>query len=275
VSVFRRHVALPADHGSWAFFLKPLLIGLFAGGHWHTTAIYLTIAALCAFLVRQPIALVVKAHAGRRPRDVLPAAWFWIAIYAGIGTLHVVGLVLRGFGYLLYLAIPGMLVFGWYLLLLSRREERRAWGMEILATGAMALAAPAGLWAGAGTPDPIGWLLWLLVWAQSATAIVFVYLRLEQRRMSSVPEAAARLRMGAASLLAASLGLALALALGRAGLISPWLFVPYAVQWVEVVWGTWRPAVGLRPTAIGFRQLAVSALFTVLFVIFWGAAASH
>jgi len=38
-NLFRRHVALPQDHGSWAFFLGPLIVGLFVGGRWHTTVI--------------------------------------------------------------------------------------------------------------------------------------------------------------------------------------------------------------------------------------------
>ena len=78
--MLRRHVALPADHGSWTFFLGPLIVGLFAGGHWHTPVIYLTVAAACGFLVRQPIGLMVKVAAGRRGRDVLPAARFWVAL---------------------------------------------------------------------------------------------------------------------------------------------------------------------------------------------------
>ena len=106
-------------------FLGPLAIGIFAGGRWHTTVLYLAVAATCAFLVRQPITLVVKVHSGRRSRETLATAWFWVALYTAVGLLHVTGLVLRGFGYLLYLAAPGFLVFGWYLYLLSRRAERR------------------------------------------------------------------------------------------------------------------------------------------------------
>ena len=85
---------------------------------------------------------------------------------------------MRGFGYLLYLAIPGVFVFAWYLVLLSRRAERRQWLVEILAAGALALNAPAAMWIGLGVPDPSGWLLWALVWAQSAASIVYTYLRL-------------------------------------------------------------------------------------------------
>jgi hypothetical protein len=35
------------------------------------------------------------------------------------------------------------------------------------------------------------------------------------------------------------------------------------------VWGTLRPAVGVRPTLIGVRQLIVSTIFTVLFILTW------
>ena len=269
MSVFRRDVALPADHGSWGFFLKPMLIGLFAGGRWYTPAIYLTIAAVSAFLVRQPISLLVKIHAGRRPRETLGAAWFWILVYGSLGGLHVVGLVMRGFGYVLWLAIPGALVFSWYLLLLVRREERRAWGMEILATGAMALAAPAGLWAGLGRPDPVGWILWVLVWAESATAIVYVYHRLEERQLSRAPAVAERLRSGRAAMIAASASVVLALVIGFAGPVSRWIFLPFLLQWVEVARGIWRPAVGTMPSAIGLRQLTLTAAFTLLFILIW------
>lgn len=75
-ALFRRHVALPAEHGAWVFLLGPLLIGLFAAGPFSTATVYLVIAALCGFLVRQPITLVIKVLGGRRGRDTLPAAWF-------------------------------------------------------------------------------------------------------------------------------------------------------------------------------------------------------
>ena len=123
--MFRAHVALPAEHGAWLLLLGPLVIGLFAGGRWSVVSLYLIVASLSAFLVRHPITLVIKALSGRRGRDLLPAASFWIAAYGAIGLLHVAGLVLRGFGYLLYLAIPGVPVFAWYLWLVRSRARRQ------------------------------------------------------------------------------------------------------------------------------------------------------
>ena len=68
--------------------------------------------------------------------------------------------------------------------------------MEILATGSIALVAPAAMWVGQGAPDPLGWWLWLLMWLQSATGIAFVYLRLEQRPLKRKPTVAERIHMG-------------------------------------------------------------------------------
>lgn len=259
-------MALPADHGAWVFLLSPLLIGLFAGGRVRTPTAYLVVASMCAFLVRQPITIVVKSLSGRRSREDLAAAVFWIVTYTAIGLLHVTGLVIRGFGHLLYLAVPGVPVFVWYLYLVSRRAERRQLLVEILAAGALALSAPAAMWIGLGTPDPRGWLLWALVWAQSAASIVYAYLRLGQRTAGTPSET---LGLSRASWMLASCNLAAAAALGQAGAVPALLAVPFAVQWAEVLWGTRHPAFGWKPRAVGMRQLAVSAAFTVLFIVAW------
>jgi hypothetical protein len=274
-SLFRRHIALPGDHGSWVFLFSPLLIGLFAGGQFTPASLTLVVAALAAFLLRQPATILVKIYSRRRPRRELPAAWFWLCVYALIAGLAVAALVVQGYSYLLILALPGIPVFAWHLLLVSRRAERRQMGVELVATGVLALAAPAAYWVGVGRPDPLGWWLLALVWAQSAASIVYAYLRLEQRELKPPPGTATRsewlqrVRMGRRALLYTSFNLVAVAALSLAGVLPPLLPLPYALQWAESVWGTLRPAYGLRPTAIGLRQLAVSSLFTILFIVTW------
>jgi len=267
--IFKRHVALPGDHGSWVFLLSPLLIGLAAGGTWKTVTSYLVVACMAAFLSRQPLTVAVKVWSGRRSRQDLPAALFWTVAYGAVGTLHLVGLVLRGFGYLLYLAIPGVLVFCWYLWLVSRRAERRQFLMEVLATGVLALSAPAAMWVGVGWADPRGWLLWGLTWAQTVASLLYAFMRLSQRTMDNPPDVAKSLRIAGATLVMTSLSLGIVVGLSLGGIVPRWLFVAYIVQWAETIWGTLRPAVGQRPRAIGLRQLAVSALYTLLFSLTW------
>jgi hypothetical protein len=267
--LLRRHIALPSEHGSWVFILSPLLIGLFAGGGWSLSSAYLVIAAMSAFLLRQPVIIAVKAYSGRRSRRDLPAARFWITVYGLVGLFSLAGLILQGFANILILALPGIPVFVWHLVLVSRRAERRQIGVEIVGSGVLALAAPAAYWVGIGETAPMGWWLFGLTWFQSAASIVYAYQRLEQRVLDHYPGLQERLRMGRRALLYTSFNLASVVALSLAQILPAWLFLPYAIQWVETIYGTQRPAVGVKPTHIGVRQLIVSALFTFLFILAW------
>ena len=265
----RRYIALPGEHGAWVFILSPLLIGLIAGGRWSSASAYLIIAAMAAFLIRQPVTIAVKAYSGRRSKRDLPAASFWIVFYTLFGSLPMIGLVLSGYGYLLYLALPGIPVFVWHLVLVSRRAERRQAGVEVVASGVLALAAPAAYWVGVGHPDPQGWWLFALSWMQSAASIVYAYLRLEQRELPDIPDRSTRLRMGRRALVYTSFNLGAVAILSMLKLLPSLLPLPYLLQWCESLWGAFYPAVGVKPTLIGLRQLFVSTLFTLLFIITW------
>lgn len=268
-SLFRRLIAIPQDHGSWVFILSPLLIGMFAGEHFSPASINLIVAAMGAFLLRQPVSMAVKAYAGRRSRTDLPAARFWIFVYGAIILLALAGLIADGFTYILYLAIPGIPVFIWHLYRVSKRAERKQAGVEILATGTLSLAAPAAYWIGQDGYDVLGWVLWLLTWLQSAASIVYAYLRLEQRVQAKVPERSEQWAMGKRALQYTSFNLMLSILLGWSTLLPQWIFIPFLLQWFETLWGITHPATGWKPTAIGVRQLIVSTLFTILFIVSW------
>ncbi len=267
--IFKRHIALPGEYGAWVFVLSPLLIGLFAAGSWSTASLYLVIGVMAVFLIRQPVTIAIKAYSGRRSRRDLPTAWFWMLVYGCIGLLALLGLILQGFGYLLILALPGIPVFIWHLVLVSRRAERRQVGVEIVGSGVLALAAPAAYWIGTGSPDLAGWWLFLLTWFQSAASIVYAYLRLEQRELKEYPTRDTQLRMARRALLYTSFNFAAVLVLSASDILPRLLFIPYALQWGESLWGATHPAVGVRPTKIGIRQLIISTLFTLLFIITW------
>ena len=268
-SFFRKQIFLPQDHGSWVFIFSPLLIGLFLGGTFTFASLNLVIASITAFLIRQPITIAVKAYAGRRAKSDLPAVRFWIIVYGFLILIAVLGLIRAGFGYLLFLAIPGAPVFAWHLWLVSKREERRQINVEIIATGVLSLAAPAAYWVGIGRYDPIGWWLWILVWLQTAASIVYAYLRLEQRDQAEIPAQNELWKMGFRAFAYTTFNLVSAFTLGFVSVLPRFLFIPYLVQWSETIWGIFHPAIKWRPTRIGIRQLIVSILWTILFIITW------
>ncbi|MBI3158014.1 MAG: YwiC-like family protein [Chloroflexi bacterium] len=268
-TLFRRNIALPSDHGAWVFLFSPLLIGCFLAGRFLPASWVLLAGALTAFLLRQPVSILVKIYSGRRARQDLPAAWLWSAVYGLAALAALAWLAALGHGYLTALALPGTIVFAWHLWLVSRRQERRQVGVDLFASGALALAAPAAYWVGLGEPAPLGWWLWLLAWLQSAASIVHAFMRLEQRAAQETPENTGAKRAGRRAVGYTGFNLLLAAGLSlRAGFPDA-LWLPYLLQFVETVYGVLRPATGLRPTQIGLRQLLVSSLFTLVFILVW------
>jgi hypothetical protein len=213
--------------------------------------------------------MAVKTYSGRRPITDLPAARFWILVYGFVILFALLGLIRAGYLFIPYLAIPGAPVFVWHLWLVSRREERRQVYVEIIATGVLSLIAPAAYWVGIGRYEPAGWWLWILTWLQSAASIVYAYLRLEQRNLGYVPQRIDLWKMGLPAFAWTSFNFVLVLGLGLAAVLPRFLFVPYLVQWAETIWGIFHPAVGWQPTRIGIRQLIVSTLWTILFIVTW------
>lgn len=268
-NLFNRNIALPQDHGSWVFLLSPLLIGLFAAPNWSLATLLLIIASLTGFLIRQPITHLVKIYSKRRPKTDTQTSVFWVVLYSSIGFICVLGLVYLGFSYIMLLALPGVAVFTWYLILVTRRNERKQGGVEIVASGVLALSAPAAYWVGAGKPDPTGLVLFFLVWLQSAASIVYAYVRLEQRHLNEIPEVADRFKLGKRALLYSSFNLFSVLFFSIIGMLPTLLPIPYLIQWIEVIWGTYHPAVQAKPAQIGLRQLVVSTIFTISFIITW------
>jgi hypothetical protein len=262
--LWRRHYFIPTEHGAWIWWIGPFLIGTAAGGKVSVDVLVLILAVGAAFFLRQPAAIAVKALSHRRPRsDLLPGV-FWATAYALIALLAGLALIRSGHTVLVWLTVPGILVFAWHLWLVSRREERGQRGIELVAAGVLALAAPAAYWVAGGMDSSEPWLLWGLTWLQSAASIVFIYLRLEQRRMPVTPPPNQPWRMGARTLVYYTFNLGVAgglAALGRVPVLVPGAF---ALMLVDALEGVARPPIGARPAAIGLRQLAASIVFVAV-----------
>jgi len=139
----------------------------------------------------------------------------------------------------------------------------------------LALSAPAAYWVGMSESALnqelllTGGMLFLLTWFQSAASIVHAYLRLEQRELKSKPPLATRIKMGMRAFLYTSFNLLAVTILSVTKLVPTFLPLPYFIQWIETLWGVFNPAVNIKPTLIGMRQLVVSTIFTITFIITW------
>jgi hypothetical protein len=59
------------------------------------------------------------------------------------------------------------------------------------------------------------------------------------------------------------------LILAFAGWVPSFLPLAYLIQPLEVIWGTYHPPISVAPKRIGIRQLIISSLFTIVFIIIW------
>jgi hypothetical protein len=261
---FRKIYALPSEHGAWIWWIGPFLLGTVAGGNPKPASLFLFFAALLAFLSRQPTTLLVKVISNRRTSKDLRPSLFWMVLYGALALAITATLVQLGYSRLLLLAIPGIPVFLWQLWLVRIREERGQQGIELVGSGVLAMAAPAAYWV-AGGGDPVeAWVLWGLSWLQSAASIVYVYLRLRQRKLDEAPQQGERWRMGSRTLVYHSFNFILSVVLGLMRVAPLGISLAFGLVLLDAIEGVARPPVGLKPTAIGLRQLGFSSLFFVV-----------
>src|SRR5512139_3088553 len=115
-SATRLNIPLPKEHGSWAMFSVPLIIGFAVAAQWHWRAIPLIAAALGLFLVRFPIDTLIKT----RKRPQADRAWL-IRWAIGYGSIAAVGggwlIVFDQLYWLMPLGIVGvvLLAYHWWL----------------------------------------------------------------------------------------------------------------------------------------------------------------
>ena len=267
--VWSKQAAIPVEHGSWVFLFSPMAIGLALGGQWGWVQAWLVLAVLGAFLSHHPMIILVKVLSKRRPKSDQGSAFFWLLVYGLMALGAAFGLWRLGSGFVLWLVLPAMPVMGWHLWLVSRRAERRKPGLEILGSAALAMSAPAGIWLGHAGVDPQGWLIWVLIVLQNAASIIYAYLRLEQRVLREDPDQKTKFRMAKSALLHTTFNLVLTIGLAMAAFIPVWVWLAFLVQWAELIYGTLCPAIKIKPIEIGIRQMIISIIFTLVFILTW------
>jgi hypothetical protein len=171
-----------------------------------------------------------------------------------------------GYVQLLWAVVPIAPMLLWQVWLVRERAERQM-TIELAGSGMLALAAPTAYYVATGALDATAFLLWALCWLQSAAAIVYVYLRLAQRRLSEMPPLPERWRMGRRAILYAAANFAGACALAIGQIVPPLTPVAFAAMLAQAIGGAREPCVGARPQRIGFAQVAATAIFAALLII--------
>jgi hypothetical protein len=267
---FRKQYALPAEHGAWIWFLGPYALGVAAGGRLSLPLLWLLLAGLFGFLLRQPVAILVKVHAGRRDRRQLAPAVLWSVVYGSLALVSSLPLILAGYAQLLGLAVPGLMVFGWHLWLIKRRSERHRPGVEVVAAGVLALLAPAAYWVAGGSAIPVATGLWAISWLQAAASIVLIHLRLDQRSWLAGLGRNELLARGRRALAYHAFNLIVAAGSRLFFDVPAWVLAGFGLMLLDCIDAVFRPARGRPPRRIGLRQTVMSSAFILLVAIGFG-----
>ena len=259
MTIFRKNLILPAEHGSWPWLLVPFVVGVGVSGRVNL-AVWLTLlGGLAAFLVRQPATIWLRGRAGRGRATDLPLAFGWTIGLGLVGLLCLATLLALGRQSLLVLLLPLMAILIFYLgVAYRRRANIRALGMELAGAVGLAAMAPAGYIAATGQLDQVAWGLWLLLAAQNGLGMLYVRLRIADTHH----------RPGNRHLvwlahLVGLLGLGLA---GLAGYFPLLTVVPFVGYWLRATWAAWlsRPVTNIK--RFGFLEMGIEIAAGLWFI---------
>ncbi|PDV96538.1 YwiC-like family protein [Candidatus Chloroploca asiatica] len=243
-----RPLALPVEHGGWSFLGAPVLLGLWVAPS--VAGFWLSLAALAAFLTRQPLKVAWADH--QRGKRFPRTQWAerFVLLYGGtalvaFGAAWVTAA--HAFWPPLLLAAPLAAVQLRY----DLHKQSRALLAELAGVTAISALVAALALAGGWAMVP-ALILWLLIALQASAAILYVTTRLRLARGERVRPRRAYL--------AHLVALGLVIGLAWAGL-APWLTVAAFLVLAARAWLGLQPRSLTTPTPlVGVQELSVSLL---------------
>lgn len=197
-------IALPTEHGAWAFLLEPLALGLLLAPAW--AGLSFSLAMLSLFLVHQPLKIAVKDRLKGIHTNRSQWAEAFALLYGILAFLFILPLlsgISANFLLILGLMLPFMLVQAVY----DFRNQSRELIPELSGTIAMAFAASGIAILGNWELIP-ALMLWLVLVARSTPSIIYVRELLRKQKGKAANPAMAYLAHGIAFSVISGLALA-------------------------------------------------------------------
>lgn len=251
--VYRKHIIIPTEHGSWPWLLVPYFVGVGVVQQFNLPMLFTLIGGLAVFLIRQPATVWMRARRGKARAADGPIAATWICIWLIIGLVCFSGLLVAGRSAILWLILPFIFVLSLYLFAAryGRSGIRSLW-MELAGAAALSLMAPAATIAADGQFEPWEWALWGLLAIQNVLGALYVRLRIadtHKRSMKRWPVFAAHLA-----------GFIFVLGLGVAGKVPLLTAVPYSGFLFRAGWAAATPRAVANIKRFGFLELGIEIL---------------
>jgi hypothetical protein len=247
--------------------IVPLLIGQILAPVWHWRVLVLLMAAFAFFLMRQPLATLVKTR--KRANGDKAYLWRWAAIYGSVAFLSGGWLVLaHRLWWLLAMGMVGGLLIGLHLWLVSRRQEMSLAG-ELSAIFGLALGAPLAYYVASGRLDSTALLLGLINGLYFGGTVFYIKLKVRhQPRLADPAHLGQRLLEAKACLGYQTLALSLIILLATLRLAPLLILLALLPSTLKVLFGAWQwqDKKALSLVRLGLVEMFHAAVFAGLVI---------
>jgi hypothetical protein len=248
--------------------IVPLLLGVAIAPAWQPRILVLLLAALGFFLVRHPLATLVKTR--KRAAADRASLWGWAAIYGGIAALSGGWLILaEGLWGLAIMGLVGGMLLLFNLWLVSRRQEMSVAG-ELAGIAGLALGAPMGYYVASSQLDSTAAALWLINALYFGGTVFYVKLKVRQQpRLPAPNRLGERLVKAKACLAYQTIALTLIIllvTLRQAPLLTPLALAPATFKMLYGVW-RWQDKKSLNMVRLGVAEIFHALIFAGLVVV--------
>ena len=171
---WRKHL-IPREHGAWAMWIVPFIIGMFASGGFTIQALQVFLSTLLVFFARSALGSAVRL----RERDKSTAAKCLViaAIELLAAILCVISIVLEiNISFIVVSGLAGLILLADLFWVRDRME--RNLGIELIGVAGFVITGPAVYLANTGQWQVTAIWLWLFSFVYFAGSVFYVKLRL-------------------------------------------------------------------------------------------------
>ncbi|MBI5035110.1 MAG: YwiC-like family protein [Chloroflexi bacterium] len=254
-------LVLPHEHGAWAMFAAPLLIGIGVAEKLSAGVLLFALVAAGFFLLRYPLMLAIKSRSPQARADALR----WSAICGAITLVSSIALLaVTQLWLLIPLGALGMLLLGIYLWMASRREEMTTLG-EWIGIAGLALGAPGAYLVGNGLLDVTALQLYALNLLYFGGTVSYVKFKIREQPKAVAPSADLKSRLWAGRMTIAYHAMVIAIVgiLILQGWLPALILIAFALPFCKVMSG-----VIARPMRLNIPKLGIiEMVFTIVFAL--------
>jgi hypothetical protein len=254
-------VILTREHGAWAMFAMPVLLGFGVSHTLNGAAVLFAATALCFFLLRYPLMLAIKSRAPGMRLDALR----WSAIFAALTGLSGASLLLTSHLWaLIPIAALGLAFLTGYLLLAARRAEMSTAG-EWIGIAGLALGAPGAYLASTGRLDSIALALYVVNLLYFGGAVSYIKFKVREQPHAATSESglSAQVWAGRVTLGYHALVLFVGATLAAIYYVPALTAVAFLLPMCKVVAGIVTRPTHLSLPRLGVIELAVTLAFAL------------